>query len=91
MLWDSVLWDSVLWDFVRRDFVLWDFVLWDSVPDSNGGAEKGEDKIKKNCLVKVEGRYWGEVRQEHTNKFEKQSVQDGCKTGHDVWCRTLGS
>ena len=35
--------------------------------------------------------YWGDVRQEHTNKVERQSVQDGCKTGHGVWCRMLGS
>ena len=34
---------------------------------------------------------WGDVRQEHTNKVERQSVQDGYKTGHGVWCRILGS
>ena len=45
----------------------------------------------KDCLVKVEGNYWGDVRQEHTNKVERQSVQDGYKTGHGVWSRMLGS
>ena len=25
----------------------------------------------KDCLVKVEGNYWGDVRQEHTNKVER--------------------
>ena len=25
----------------------------------------------------MEGNYWGDVRQEHTNKVERQSVQDG--------------
>ena len=35
--------------------------------------------------------YWGDVRQEHTNKVERQSVQDGYKTGHGVWGRMLGS
>ena len=33
----------------------------------------------KDCLVKVEGHYWGDVRQEHTNKVERQSVQYGYK------------
>ena len=37
----------------------------------------------KDCLV-MEGNYWGDVRQEHTNKVERQSVQDGYKTGHMV-------
>ena len=37
----------------------------------------------------MEGNYWGDVRQEHTNKVERQSVQDGYKTGHGVWCRML--
>ena len=45
----------------------------------------------KYCLVKVEGKYWGDVRQEHTNKVERRSVQDGYKTGHGVWRRMLGS
>ena len=45
----------------------------------------------KDCLVKVEGNYWGDVRQEHTNKVERQSVQDGYKTGHGVWSIMLGS
>ena len=45
----------------------------------------------KDFLVKVEGNYWRDVRQEHTNKVEKQSVQDGYETGHGVWSRMLGS
>ena len=45
----------------------------------------------KDCLVKVEGNYWGDVRLEHTNKVERQSVQDGNKTGHGVWSRMWGS
>ena len=45
----------------------------------------------KDCLVKVEGKYWGDVRQKHTNKVERQSVQDGYKTGHGVWCRVFDS
>ena len=28
-----------------------------------------------------------DVRQEHTNKVGRQSVQDGYKTSHGVWCR----
>ena len=55
---------------------------------------RGREKCKqhsKDCLVKAEGNYWGDVRQEHTNKVERQSVQDGYKTGHGVWCRMLGS
>ena len=55
-----------------------------SMFDANGGAEK-------DCLVKMEGNYWCDVRQEHTNKVERQSVQDGYKTGHGVWSRVLGS
>ena len=43
----------------------------------------------KDCLVKVDGNYWGDGRQKHTNKVERQSVQDGYKTGHGVWCRML--
>ena len=45
----------------------------------------------KYCLVKVEGNYRGDVRQEYTNKVERQSVQDGYKIGHGVWCRVLRS
>ena len=45
----------------------------------------------KDCLVNVEGNYWGDVRQEHTNKVERQSVQEDYKTSHGVWCRMLGS
>ena len=37
-----------------------------------------------DCLVKMEGNYWGDVRQEHTKKVERQSVQDGYKIGHGV-------
>ena len=33
----------------------------------------------KNYLVEVDGSYWSDVRQEHTNKVERQSVQDGYK------------
>ena len=55
-----------------------------SMFDANGG-------VKKDCLVKVEGNYWGDVRQEHTNKVERQSVQDGYKTDHGVWCIVLDS
>ena len=60
-----------------------------SMFDANGGAEK--DVNNRDCLVKVEGNYWGDVRQEHTNKVERQSVQDGHTTGHGVWSRMLGS
>ena len=34
--------------------------------------------------------YWGDVRQENTNTFERQRVQNSYKTGHGVWCRMLG-
>ena len=37
----------------------------------------------KDCLVKVEGNYWGDVRQKHTNN-KVESVQDGYET---VWSR----
>ena len=50
--------------------------------DANGGAEKDCKQQSKDCLVKVEGNYWGDVRHEHTNKVERQSIQDGYKTGH---------
>ena len=62
-----------------------------SMFDANGGAEKDVNNRVKIAWSKVEGNYWGDVRQEHTNKVERQIVQDGYKTGHGVWCRMLGS
>ena len=54
---------------------------------------RGRERCKqqgKHCLVKVEGNYWGDVRQEHTNKVERQSVQDGYKIGHGVLEQNVG-
>ena len=39
----------------------------------------------------MEGSYWSDVQQEHTNEVEWQSVQDGYKTGHDIRDGMLGS
>ena len=59
-----------------------------SLFNANGEAEKDVNN-SKDCLVKVEGNYWGDVRQEHTNKVERQSVQDGYKPamvyGAECW------
>ena len=48
---------------------------------------RSRDRCKphsKDCLVNMEGNYWGDVRQEHTNKVERQCVQDGYKNW--PWC-----
>ena len=43
----------------------------------------------KDCLVNMEGNYWGDVRQEHTNKVERQSVKTAIKPamvyGAECW------
>ena len=49
------------------------------------------EEQRQNGLIKVEGNYWGDVRQENTNKVERQCVHDGYKTGHDVRSRMLVS
>ena len=59
---------------------------------ANGGAEKDVNNRVKTAWPK-----WRDTTgvmcdmQEHTNKVEIQSVQDGYKTGHGVWSRMLGS
>ena len=39
-----------------------------SMFDANGGADKRYKQQSKDCLVKVEGNYWDDVRQEHTKQ-----------------------
>ena len=62
-----------------------------SLFDANGGAEKDVNNRVKIAWSKWRETTGDDVRQEHTNKVERQSVQDGYKTGNGVWSRMLGS
>ena len=62
----------------------------DKAIGANGGAEKDASNTIKNSLVKVEGNNGSDVRQEHTNTVDRQSVQDGYKTGHGVPLQNVG-
>ena len=57
-----------------------------SMFDANGEAEKDVNNRVKIAWSKWKENYWGDMRQEHTNKVETQSVHDGYKTGHGAEC-----
>ena len=60
------------------------FKYMGSMFDVNGGAEKDV-----NNRVTISWSKWIEttgVMCDRTIKVERQSVQDGYKTGHGIWC-----
>ena len=62
-----------------------------SMFDANGGAKKDVNNREKIAWSKWRETTGVMCDRNIPTHFERQSVQDGYKTGHGVWCRILGS
>ena len=74
----------VSFEYCVEDIINW-YIFIDTLPMYTFGLINVLELCKASRrLIRNINYYWGDMRQEHTNKVEIQSVQDGYETGHGV-------